>query len=137
MVKTINSILLIDDDDATNFYNQMVLEEMGIAKKIYVMTSAEDALLLLKTPDENNHFITPNLIILDINMPGMDGWEFLEHYESLEECMKAKFVIAMLTTSLNPDDKEKASQLKIQAFMNKPLEKDQFLSLLNSLDDIK
>jgi len=136
-MNTLNSILLIDDDDATNFYNQMVLEEMGIAKKIYVMTSAEDALLLLKTPDENNHFITPNLIILDINMPGMDGWEFLEHYESLEECMKAKFVIAMLTTSLNPDDKEKASQLKIQAFMNKPLEKDQFLSLLNSLDDIK
>jgi len=55
-------------------------------------------------------------------MPGMNGWEFLESYEKLEKEQKSKAIVVMLTTSLNPDERDKAKEIpQISGFLNKPL----------------
>jgi CheY-like chemotaxis protein len=132
MKNRLNCILLIDDDEPTNFLNQMVLEELGITKHIKVAQNGEEALGYLKktsTGDEN--FPLPDLIFLDINMPAMNGWEFLQHYSGLPQNQKANVVIVMLTTSLNPDDRAKAHQIsEVTGFETKPLTADKLKALM-------
>lgn len=114
-------IVFIDDDIATNFLHQRSAEQANCAKVVKTFLSAVDALDYLKN-DKSEDYIRPNLIFLDINMPIMNGWEFIEEYEKLDPSLQSDFVLIMLTTSLNPLDKEKARALNlIDDFQNKPL----------------
>lgn len=114
-------ILLIDDDYATNYIHKRVINSAEITDNIVALESGYDALKYLEETDFQE-FPRPEIIFLDINMPGMDGWEFLESYEQLVESQKSKIVLVMLTTSLNPDDKNKSEHIKsIDGFRNKPL----------------
>jgi CheY-like chemotaxis protein len=80
---------------------------------------AENALKILIQCPKNE---SPDLISLDINMPGMDGWEFLEEFKKLPTHQKIKTVIIILTTALNPLDKKRAESIQeVNGFMNKPL----------------
>lgn len=118
MKKKIPCVMLIDDDDDDNFFHQMVLKEVDVANRIEVAESGLEALDYLKNGRE-----IPELIFLDINMPKMNGWEFLYEYKKLDIHHKAKVVIIMLTTSLNPADEEKANTIpEISGFRNKPLD---------------
>ncbi len=110
--------MLIDDDDDDNFFHQMVLNEVDVANKVQVAESAFEALDYLREGKQ-----IPELIFLDINMPKMNGWEFLNEYKKLDIHHKAKVVIIMLTTSLNPADEEKANTIpEINGFRSKPLD---------------
>ncbi|MEC7756089.1 response regulator [Roseivirga sp. UBA1976] len=120
MEKKLKCILLVDDDAATNFLNSMVVEEAECCERCVVAKSGMEALEFLKS-SENGEYPQPDLIFLDINMPGMNGWQFLEHYEKLHIDQKAKVIIVMLTTSLNPDDLEKSKSTKVEGFIHKPL----------------
>lgn len=121
MNKQLSCVLLIDDDAATNFLHEMVIEEARCAKKSIVAPSGYAALDFLKQNEDQNQ-TQPELIFLDINMPGMNGWEFIEAYKKLDEIKQANSIIVMLSTSLNPKDKEKAHQIEeITTFRNKPL----------------
>lgn len=115
--------MLIDDDEPTNFLNKMVVEEMNCAERIRVIPNAKEALEYLKAASNNSSDqCTPELIFLDINMPAMDGWEFLAEYEKLSEAQKSKVIVVMLTTSFNPEDRLRAMQIdSVAAFRNKPL----------------
>ena len=74
----------------------------------------------------------PGIIFLDINMPGMNGWEFMDAYHQLSESQKAPIVVIMLTTSLNADDRERALQDKdIATFYHKPLRSEIVMELVN------
>lgn len=119
-------ILFIDDDEPTNFLNKLLVEEMGCAHHVQVVYSGEEALEYLTGTGAFSNGIDhprPDLIFLDINMPGMDGWEFLQHYKKLPPTQKANIVMVMLTTSLNPDDELAAQQnVEISGFENKPLQ---------------
>ncbi|QQD19690.1 response regulator [Spongiibacter nanhainus] len=133
-MKKINSILLIDDDAATNFLHRMVIEECGICDAITEAGDGLEALEYLTTATEVG-YPQPDLIFLDINMPRMDGWEFLRSYGDLPDECKAGAVIAMLTTSLNPDDRERAKQFDcVHCFENKPLDEGKLQRLLAALE---
>jgi len=127
MKNKLNCILLIDDDSEDNFFHQMVIEEMNIVDHIEVALNGVEALNFLK---KENH-THPDIIFLDINMPKMNGWEFLEAYAKLNPDQKAKLLVVMLTTSINPLDKERAEQFPdIIGFNSKPLTKEMLNEIL-------
>lgn len=121
-----NCVMLIDDDDDDNFFHSIVLNEMHATEHIEVVDTALKALEYLR---ENTP--PPDLIFLDINMPKMNGWEFLEQYQQLSLDHKAKVVIIMLTTSLNPSDLERSKKIKeINGFETKPLTEEKLEKIL-------
>ncbi|MBW8687468.1 response regulator [Chitinophaga rhizophila] len=122
MKRKLSSILLIEDDEATNFISQMVIKRLDCAEHVHVSWNGADALDYLKNCVQPSCSLQPDLILLDINMPGLNGWEFLDEYQKLQAAGKEDTVVVMLTTSLNPEDKNRAtSNPSVTAFKNKPL----------------
>jgi CheY-like chemotaxis protein len=110
--------MLIDDNKIDNFFHERVIRKSDVAKHIIIKESGREALdyLASETP------LLPDLIFLDINMPGMNGWEFIQHYKMLDEELQNSMIVVMLSTSDNPDDKSMAlTQGIIIDFKTKPL----------------
>lgn len=132
MKKKLNCVLLIDDDEPTNVYNKLVLEQLGCIEKIKTVQSGMEALNYLNNSTNNDSdYPCPDLIFLDINMPAMNGWEFLEQYKNLQSGKKGKVMIIMLTTSLFPEDQLKAKETpEVSGFEHKPLNGKKLKKLL-------
>jgi CheY-like chemotaxis protein len=133
-MQEIECVLIIEDDEATNFLTVRTLQKSGVVNQIVVRNDGKQALEYLANvggvDKDGRPVLKPNLILLDINMPGMDGWEFLEEYKKLESTAKGDVILVMLTTSLNQDDEERAKNIKeINDFINKPLVSDKFVEL--------
>ena len=116
--------MLVDDNKEDNFIHARVIKKNNAADIVIIKESGEEAIAYLrgKKEHENEH---PNLILLDINMPGMNGWEFMEEYKKLDASLQSKMVLIMLTTSDNPDDMALAKTYGVLAdFKTKPLTKE-------------
>lgn len=131
--RKLNCIMLVDDNDATNILNKLVIDEMEIAEKVAFMKDGPSALKYLDSHASLREMgiePVPELIFVDISMPAMDGWEFLREYnkfslERLPEDQQNKSVVVLLTGSLNPDDAEKAKTFPTVAeYRLKPLSMD-------------
>ena len=137
MDKRLNCVLLIDDDEPTNVLHQIILEEVGIVKDIQVAQSGYEGIDYLKSCLANINNIQPRLpelIFLDINMPGMNGFEFLDEYRKLGIEEQEEVKIIMLTTSLNPDDEEKSKLInEVSSYQNKPLTENMVTQIFNQL----
>jgi CheY-like chemotaxis protein len=116
------SVLLIDDDTTTNFLNKLLINTMGIAEQVLVAENGEEALRLL-APGQP----APALILLDMNMPVMNGLAFLESYTQLPPSAS---VIILLTTSVHERDLARVQQLPIAGALDKPLTKNKLLGVL-------
>jgi len=119
-------VMLIDDNEADNFLHEVAIREADCADDIVVFDMAEEALESLE-----KGAVSPEVVFLDLNMPGMDGWEFLEVYRRLPKDRRKAVVIMMLTASSNPKDRERAvEQYEVTGFSNKPLTKDMCLEIM-------
>ncbi len=128
MKRKLNCVLLVDDNSEDNVFHQIILKKMDITKRIDVVLNGLEALAYLKRENQ----IPPELIFLDINMPRMNGWEFLEEYKYLDAKQKARVVIMILTTSANPDDIKKAKEIEeVTGFETKPLTEEMMMGILN------
>ena len=130
MLNKLKCILLIDDDESDNFLHNLVIQKADCCEEVVAVQSARAALDFLAARG-TEHLAKVDLIFLDINMPGMNGWEFLEVYQQLAYAQQARVIVVMLTTSLNPDDREKARCMGVlDDFANKPLTKEMLLEIL-------
>lgn len=122
MKQRLNLVLLIDDNEADNYLHSLVIKEAGLADHIVIKQDGEAALKYLEQTDAGAHSGLPQLLFLDINMPRMNGWEFLEAFDQLPEPKKEDMVIIMLTTSIHDDDSQRALENpNVSAYLNKPL----------------
>lgn len=122
-MKKLNCILLIDDNKADNAFHQIKIKRAEVCDTISVATTGTQALNYLeKAAQQLEEFPKPDLIFLDINLPGMDGFDFLDEFHKLNDTLKSETKVIMLTTSLNPDDQTRALNYKeVKNFLNKPL----------------
>lgn len=130
-IKTkLETVLLVDDDEGTNFLNERTIQQSQMVNNIVKALNGIQAIEFLKIKINSKH-PQPEFILLDINMPAMNGWEFMEAYRQLEDNQKAKIIIVMLSTSLNPDDEKRAREItEINDFRNKPLTLKLFMELV-------
>ena len=129
-----HSIMLIDDNEIDNLINQKMIESASICDRIFVHTGAKSAIEFLKNMEklaiESKEGFLPEIIFLDIDMPLMDGFQFLDEFEKLSESTKEHSKIIMLTSSLNPLDMQKAKKNKlIVKYLNKPLSQENLKKL--------
>ena len=134
-MKKLAGILLIDDDDTTNFLNQRLLDRMGVTDNIRTFENGKQAFDYLYNVSNNNYeqnnrnYFKPELIFLDINMPVMDGFEMLELYERLDKEFRDNIVMTVLTTSTHPQDTESAKMFAAE-YITKPLTPEKVNALL-------
>ncbi|WP_160143868.1 response regulator [Chryseolinea soli] len=119
----LNLALLIDDDDVVNVLNTIMVRQTGCVESVLSIQSAEKALETLSAFQREKKW--PSLIFVDINMPGMDGWQFIDQFRESFSTHKQKCIICMLSSSLDPRDKQKAAQSDmVDHYASKPLSKE-------------
>ncbi|MEX0882082.1 MAG: response regulator [Cyclobacteriaceae bacterium] len=118
-------IVLIDDDPINNLINKRLITKLNLSPKTIEFLEAEKALYYLKKPDIENKI----LILVDINMPVMNGWDFLDQYVELEN--KREDRIIMLSSSIDFQDRQKSEEFPfVSGFIEKPLTHEKLETLI-------
>ena len=130
-MKRLSAILLIDDNETSNFLNERLLRRLNLTDHILVLSNGKQALDYLENLSRQGGQagIKPELILLDINMPVLDGIEFLELFQQLDARFRQGIHIAMLSTSNHPQDTGKASTFQAH-YLTKPLTIEKVEALL-------
>jgi CheY-like chemotaxis protein len=119
------SVILVDDDPINNLINKRLITKLSISEKVEEFLEAEKALQKLRSLDPNEQ----TLILLDINMPVMNGWDFLNVY--LKEFPDRKDQIFMLSSSIDLQDRQKAMEFRVvKGFVEKPLTPDKMKNIV-------
>lgn len=131
--KKYSSVMLIDDSEIDNFINSKMLEGCNFAENVYIHTSSKSALEFMNNIDRLESIsqkIFPQVIFLDVNMPIMDGLQFLDELAKIRPTISSACKIYLLTASQNPSDIDRAKKNKlVSRIIQKPLSE----SVLGSL----
>lgn len=124
MKKELICVMLLDDNDNDNFFHEREIKKTNSETIVITKNSGMDALEYIKSNKENNN-IHPDLIFLDINMPGMNGWEFLKKYSELDKKLQSNVIIVMLASSDNDADIARVNSWSfVSGYITKPLTKE-------------
>lgn len=122
------NILLVDDDRVANFLSERIISAMDIAKEVRSVTNGREALKILHN-HEGAAFV-PDVILLDLNMPIMNGFEFIQAFQELDLPLKDKMIIIAVTSSNNSNDIEKARSFGIKHYLTKPISPESIKAII-------
>lgn len=129
-MKKLNCVVLIDDDMVTNFLNKNLIETMEVCEEILTFKNGQEALTFF-TDGSSEKKSSIDLIFLDLNMPIMDGYTFMHHYNQLEGKIKTAKIVALIAENTEIPASEIANQLKVHDHFSKPITKEKFLLILD------
>lgn len=130
--KKFTTVMLIDDNEIDNLINQKMIEAASVTENIYTHTGAKSAIEFLRNMEKMDMAdkVLPDVIFLDIDMPLMDGFQFLDEFEKLSPTAKKKCKIVMLTSSINPQDFNRSKKYSnVKLYLNKPLSHESIINL--------
>jgi len=117
------NVLLVDDDKVFNFLNTKILQKMGMANEIHTALNGQQALDLLNNYDMGATSL-PDVILLDLNMPVMDGFSFLQAFKNINLAGKENVNIVVVTSSQDPKDMARAKEMGVTQYLTKPLSEE-------------
>ncbi|HEX6225464.1 MAG TPA: response regulator [Chryseolinea sp.] len=123
------NILLVDDDRIFNFLSEKTITSLGLANEINFASNGKQALEILDRC-KKGELQMPDIIFLDLDMPVMNGYEFLDEFAKIDFPNKNAITIVVLTSSADPRDIDRTKQLGIRYYYNKPLSRDEIKKLV-------
>jgi CheY-like chemotaxis protein len=131
-VKRIETLYLVDDDDTYQFLASEIIKSTNLVNQIEIFSNGAEAINYLKSVQ--NPDLLPEVIFLDIFMPVMDGWGFLDEFVRLSPDLKKKILIYIISSSIDPTDVERASSISdVTGYIVKPITRDKFMNMIKEL----
>lgn len=127
------NVCIVDDDDIYQFTMVKTLKSLRLAENIMTFSDGEEALDFMLDNLHNDKEL-PDVIFLDIDMPIMDGFQFMEEYVKLKPSLGKKITIYMVSSSVDPVDIERAKKIsEIADYMVKPITHNQLRNIVEEL----
>jgi CheY-like chemotaxis protein len=135
-MKTPIRFIVVDDDAVNNLLCSLSIEEVAVNAETQLFEVAEKAFEYIT--NEYSGTVNPTILFLDINMPTWSGWNFLDNFEKLDDKIKKQFVIYMLSSSVDPCDKQRATENKnVVGYIEKPLSEESVRIILEKHSGFK
>ena len=132
-MKTIKKLVVVDDDEIFVFLTKKTIERTNLVETIKVFGNGLEALNFLRENIDDFEAL-PEIILLDLSMPIMDGWQFLEEFVKLNPRVGKKITIYVCTSSISPDDLNKAKNINaVSDYIIKPVSKEKLIEAIEKL----
>ena len=133
MIKSKLNVLVVDDDGIYQFTTKKTLEATGFANNIFICSNGREAIELIQSNIKNDPGI-PDVIFLDVNMPVMNGWDFLKAYQDIKLLISKPIAIYIVSSSADEFDINLSRQFETVAdYIIKPILKEKFATILSSI----
>ena len=130
MSANLNHIVLVDDNETTSFLNNRLLGRLALADRVSTFARADEAFEQIWGNENQPVDTAPDLVFVDLKMPGMSGFDFLALYNTLPQPVQDKTVMAVLTTSMHGADTARVAQYPNVEYLTKPLTEEKMRKLL-------
>ena len=130
MAANLNHIVLVDDNETTSFLNNRLLGRLAVADQVSTFSRADEAFEQFWGAEQSDAAAAPDLMFVDLKMPGMSGFDFLALYNTLPQPVQDKTVMAVLTTSMHGADTARVAQYPNVEYLTKPLTEEKMRKLL-------
>jgi CheY-like chemotaxis protein len=128
-MKEVKNLALVDDDSVFVFITSKIIKQSNMVENLQVFDNGMDALNFLKANPENTDML-PDIILLDLSMPIMDGWQFLDEYVKLD--IKKQITIYICSSSISPADLGKAKSINaVSEYIIKPIAKEKIVEIIH------
>ena len=132
-----HNVCLIDDDKIYQFTARKILESTGLAKSILSFYNGNEAMVYLKETKINNQEQLPDVIFLDINMPVMNGWEFLDAFHQIKKDINKTIIIYVVSSSVDDCDIQKSKEFtSVTDYIVKPINRIRYHQLIEGLSSV-
>ena len=134
-MRPINLVTIIDDDEIVSFIERKIIEQTNLVNQIKLFSNGKEAIDFLKTNSKQPNLL-PEIILLDLNMPVMNGFQFLEEYIKLEPHLGKKTTIYVVSSSVSPSDMNRIKSIsEVNEYIIKPITRERFEKIVRLLTE--
>jgi len=133
MMRNIDTLCIVDDDALYQMLTKIIIERTQIVQNFKMFSNGKEAITFLDSKKDMPECL-PEVILLDLNMPVLDGWGFLKEYLELKPRMSKEIVIYVVSSSIDPEDIQRARSInEVTDFIVKPVTQEKFINLVENL----